>query len=285
MQDMMQKHQLSIVSPTFVQTFSINLSIELMRKNIFLIACIFMAMANNCFSQNVSITADATPADNSAMLDVKATDKGILIPRITEAARTGISTPAVGLMVYQTDGTKGFYYNEGPGINWKNISTVTNPVRFSAQILTMTVNSVGTTQLSFWSTTTPYFSGLGFNPTTGTFIVPETGIYHLAAAINYRLPAAASTSISAIVDPYFGFLRVSPPFTTLATGMVPILDINTFVLNIRTVLGAATIPIDATVNLTAGDVIQLAYVGNGYNGSLDLGSVTQPGVTWSVIKL
>ncbi|RAK63183.1 hypothetical protein DLM85_21590 [Hymenobacter edaphi] len=45
------------------------------------------------------------------MLEVASTTKGMLVPRMTSAQRTAISSPAQGLLVYQTDGTAGFYYN------------------------------------------------------------------------------------------------------------------------------------------------------------------------------
>ncbi len=71
-------------------------------------------------AQNVGINTDASTADNSAMLDVKSTDKGMLIPRMTAAQRNLIASPATGLLVYQTDGTSGFYFNQGtPTVkNW-----------------------------------------------------------------------------------------------------------------------------------------------------------------------
>lgn len=65
------------------------------------------------FSQGVAINNDGSSAHGSAMLDVKSTDAGLLIPRMTQAQRNAISSPATGLMIYQTDNTAGFYYNSG----------------------------------------------------------------------------------------------------------------------------------------------------------------------------
>jgi len=61
----------------------------------------------------VGINTDNSTPDNSAMLDVKSTTKGMLIPRMDSAQRVAIATPATGLLVYQTDGTDGFYFYNG----------------------------------------------------------------------------------------------------------------------------------------------------------------------------
>ncbi len=45
----------------------------------------------------------------SAALDVTSTTKGLLPPRMTAAQRVAISSPADGLVVYQTDNTPGLY--------------------------------------------------------------------------------------------------------------------------------------------------------------------------------
>ncbi len=58
----------------------------------------------------VGINNDNSNPDPSSMLDVKSTDKGILIPRMTAAERNTIAAPAEGLLVYQTDAPVGFYY-------------------------------------------------------------------------------------------------------------------------------------------------------------------------------
>tara|TARA_B110000967_G_scaffold52889_1_gene54196 strand:- start:214 stop:684 length:471 start_codon:yes stop_codon:yes gene_type:complete len=51
--------------------------------------------------------------DGSAALDISSTTGGLLVPRMTQTQRDAISPVATGLMVYQTDGTVGFYYYNG----------------------------------------------------------------------------------------------------------------------------------------------------------------------------
>ena len=51
--------------------------------------------------------------DPSAIADFESTTQGVLIPRMLESERTAISMPANGLLVYQTDGDTGFYFNYG----------------------------------------------------------------------------------------------------------------------------------------------------------------------------
>ena len=59
-------------------------------------------------------------ADASAILQANSTTKGFLPPRMTSTQRGAISTPAVGLLVYQTDGTEGTYeYTSG---GWRIIN-------------------------------------------------------------------------------------------------------------------------------------------------------------------
>lgn len=81
---------------------------------------ILTAVSLICFAavnaQNVAVNGDGSNPDASAILDVKSTDKGLLIPRMTMAQRDAIATPAQGLIVYQTDNTPGFYYYDA---SWK----------------------------------------------------------------------------------------------------------------------------------------------------------------------
>ena len=75
-----------------------------------LVALLFTAVA---FAQSVGINSNGSTPDGSAMLDVSSTAKGFLAPRMTGAERTTITSPATGLLVYQTDAPAGYYYNSG----------------------------------------------------------------------------------------------------------------------------------------------------------------------------
>ncbi|MGB1318650.1 MAG: hypothetical protein ACPG5W_10600, partial [Flavobacteriales bacterium] len=67
------------------------------------------------------MTAESLAQDNmgigtstpepSAVLDLDATDKGFLTPRLNTAQRTAIVAPATGLMVYDTDDNKFWYFD------------------------------------------------------------------------------------------------------------------------------------------------------------------------------
>lgn len=52
---------------------------------------------------------------SSAVIQIDSTTRGFLPPRMTSAQRTAISSPAVGLIVYQTDATEGLYVNSSTG--------------------------------------------------------------------------------------------------------------------------------------------------------------------------
>ncbi|MEM9823610.1 MAG: hypothetical protein AAF985_21170, partial [Bacteroidota bacterium] len=75
-------------------------------------------LGQQAFSQGVGINNDSSPPDSSAMLDVKSTAKGILIPRMTTAEKADIPTPATGLMVFDNTTLSFWYYN---GTAWVEI--------------------------------------------------------------------------------------------------------------------------------------------------------------------
>lgn len=64
-------------------------------------------------AQNMAINNDGTKADTSAILHLKSTNRGLLLPQMTEGQRNTIYLPATGLLIYQTDNVPGFYNNSG----------------------------------------------------------------------------------------------------------------------------------------------------------------------------
>jgi hypothetical protein len=78
----------------------------------------FFAMA---ISAKAQLGVGITTPDASAQLHVESTSKGVLVPRVTSTA--DVTSPAKGLLVYQTGGTEGFYYNSGTSAspNWVQV--------------------------------------------------------------------------------------------------------------------------------------------------------------------
>lgn len=88
----------------------------------------------NSYAQNVAINTDGSTPDESAMLDIVNSSKGLLIPRVSLTSTTDASTitsPAVSLLVYNTNATitgayaagAGYYYNAGTAVapSWRRL--------------------------------------------------------------------------------------------------------------------------------------------------------------------
>lgn len=80
------------------------------RFNITFFLLIFaLCLGCQSFAQ-IGINTDGSDPDSSAILDVKSTDKGLLIPRMNSASRMAIVTPAEGLMVYDSTTNSFWFY-------------------------------------------------------------------------------------------------------------------------------------------------------------------------------
>ncbi|SEQ18948.1 tail fiber domain-containing protein [Flavobacterium urocaniciphilum] len=69
-----------------------------------------LLITNSLFAQ-VGI-GTVTP-DPSSILHLNSTNAGFLAPRLTNAQKNAILSPATGLLIYQTDGAFGFWYYNG----------------------------------------------------------------------------------------------------------------------------------------------------------------------------
>ena len=93
-----------------------------MKKIITLHVCILLVTLSplTLLAQSVSINTDGSFPDFSALLDVKSTTKGMLVPRMTSVQRTAITTPAPGLLVFDLDTHSFWYYG---GTAWMNMAS------------------------------------------------------------------------------------------------------------------------------------------------------------------
>ncbi|MEI6766659.1 MAG: DUF1566 domain-containing protein [Bacteroidota bacterium] len=84
------------------------------------LALVCLCLATRVFPQGAAVNLTGAPADNSAVLDVSSSNKGMLVPRValidTVDAVT-IPQPQVSLLVYNTTTgnglVPGYYYNSG----------------------------------------------------------------------------------------------------------------------------------------------------------------------------
>lgn len=239
-----------------------------------------LVMAVSFFVANAQVGVGTISPDASAQLDIQSTSKGILIPRMIDTERANIVNPATGLLVYQTNGAIGFYFFDGT--SWQPFSygpSPAAPMGFSATAGNLTVTS--SSQISAFSTL--YSEGGGFEPVSGNYIVPASGIYRVSAVVNYATAAALSASLGAGVDPRIA-LMVNGVETL--TGLFPILNVNVaLVLTLRTILGNGAVVISGDIPLEAGDVLGLEYLSDGLTVNINLGGGgAANGVVWSVRK-
>lgn len=80
---------------------------------------VFSGYSNCLLAQSLAINTDGSTAHSSAMVDVKSTIKGMLLPRMSKSQRNAIATPANGLMVYvNAPDTTGLSFYDGSAWKW-----------------------------------------------------------------------------------------------------------------------------------------------------------------------
>jgi hypothetical protein len=95
-----------------------------LRKFTLILAAFWGASTFSTLGQGVGINTTGAPANPNSMLDIDATGKGMLIPRMVWANKpTGLSSSDAGMIIYSTDGDgtngPGFYFYDGSV--WTNL--------------------------------------------------------------------------------------------------------------------------------------------------------------------
>jgi hypothetical protein len=112
---------------------------------------IFLSMlCSGLFAQNMSVNSTGALPDNSAMLDVNATNKGLLIPRVTLTgltnATTPVNAPANSLLIYNSAGALNLGYYYWDGTQWLQLMTKKSGWDLAGNDLTgLTSSFLGTT--------------------------------------------------------------------------------------------------------------------------------------------
>lgn len=128
-----------------------------MLKNRSLTTLIFFFICRVLFSQNNVGIGTNTP-DASSKLDIVATDKGLLVPRVTTAQRLAIVSPANGLLVYDTS-LSCFYYYDSANTIWQSLCNLAGPPGATGPTGPSGIVNVLYTQTNSVTTTTS-FSGI-----------------------------------------------------------------------------------------------------------------------------
>jgi len=154
------------------------------RALIIFIACALL-LRQSIYSQTGSIGIGTTTPNASAAVDIQNTSKGILIPRMTTAQRTAISSPASGLLVF--DNTTGSFWFKSSG-NWVELVDTLNNSWKKNGTNTYTNGNVGI------GTSTPFYNlhinranaSLGFTDTddntfSGSITADSTDLVMISA--------------------------------------------------------------------------------------------------------
>ena len=134
--------------------------------------------ANGMIMNNQGLMAINGNTVSSAQLAVTSTNKGFLPPRMTQTSKLAISSPASGLIVYDTTSNLLSYHN---GTNW----FVPSWIRFERNVDQSTQGTV------LWG----LFSNSPSNRityTSGTFTIIDVGIYIVSCSATFYLTASAS---------------------------------------------------------------------------------------------
>ena len=189
---------------------------------------------------NAQVGIGTTSPDNSAILDVVSTTKGVLVPRMTSGQRTSISNPADGLLVYQTGGgnTGGYWlYLAGA---WVRLATGNDLTGSGSAFASSTQGAIVAVLLGGTNVALPDYQSLGADVTKNA----GNDVFTVTKAGRYRIHYVVNTTAA-----------------LLMSSRVVINGIPSVPLTVNPLLSVSSFQAEAVVNLTAGSTISVQLFG------------------------
>lgn len=234
-----------------------------MIKNI-LLSCIFLVSIQVSYSQ---VGIGTTTPNASSVLDVSATDKGVLLPRMTGVQRDAIVDPALGLMIYNLDenslqlytgsSSNPFWFSLG---NSSHVMTNCNANGFEGTY----VNGVALTASNTFSLT---ISNNSYNSTTIGFTTGDLVLSGVSGLSVNSVSPSSATIISGGSQVVEYSLTGTPGSTGTLSGVWTNSDLNC-TKTVNVVTGDATLTLPETtvvVSINDGGVDVQGIVDNGSN--------------------
>jgi uncharacterized protein (TIGR02145 family) len=175
-----------------------------------------LSAANQTLSGTLGVGTSSP--NTSAMVEVDATNKGVLLPRVTLSGSTDattIATPATSLLVYNTatvsDVVPGYYYNSGTSGSpvWVRLNAGTLPIAIGGTGATTASDAL--TNLGAAPIASPTFTGDPRAPTattgTNTTQLATTAFVHAARFDSTSLSDRINAKLNSTVFPYWPGLQ------------------------------------------------------------------------------
>ena len=209
-----------------------------MKKTFLILTAILCLMNVQSFAQGVGISESSITPDASAILELRSTTRGLLLPRLTTTNRDLIST--LGMALYNST-TNSIDFNNG---SWNSLATLASPT-FTGTVTLPTPFTLGATSVTSTGTQLNYLNAatgttgtastnlvFSASPTfTGTVTLPTpftlgaTSVTSTGTQMNYLNAATGTTGTTSSnvvfsASPTFtGTVTLPTPFTLGATSV------------------------------------------------------------------
>jgi hypothetical protein len=226
---------------------------NLLRLFLLIFAMIFLSRLS--FGQGVGISESTIIPDASAILELKSSQRGFLVPRMTSDERTLIVNPAKGLLVYETNSKLFWYWDD----DWITLT--------SSQVLTLLQQELDNTQ-----------TGAGLNA-DGDYI-SHTGTNYLNASTSFfnadslldkqvKFNLDSITSVASVGSDIQSELDNTQSGAGLAANGGYVVNGSTNYLGTSTSLAVADSLLDYRINFNLDSITSVASVGSDIQSELD----------------